>query len=156
MEILVMGRAAAIQYCRQKHSASAAIVSISDPNMVYTSEPYITRGNGVSAILSLSFCDADEPGKDVYGHETDGRDLMSDEAAMRVARFVKEHTNERLIIHCDAGISRSAGVAAAISKHCIGYDDEYFYSCRYRPNMWCYRKTLTALASLADCTQDSV
>ena len=146
MEITAMSRAAAMRYCGQKHSVSAAIISISDPNMVYTTSPYCTPENRVTDILPLSFCDADRPGKDVYGNETDGSDLMSDEDARIVALFVQRHLDDRIIVHCDAGISRSAGVAAAISKHFTGDDSEFFCSGQYRPNMWCYRKTLTALS----------
>ena len=143
-----MSRAAAMRYCGQKHRTSAAMISISDPNMIYTASPFCMPENRVEDILPLSFCDADRPGKDVYGNDTDGSDLMSDDDARSVALFVRQHMSERILVHCDAGISRSAGMAAAISKHLTGDDGEFFYSGQYRPNMWCYRKTLNALHEL--------
>lgn len=152
MEITAMSRAAAMRYCGQKHSVSAAIISISDPNMVYTTSPYSTPENRVTDILPLSFCDADRPGKDVYGNETDGSDLMSDDDAQKVALFLRGRLTDRIIVHCDAGISRSGGVAAAIAKWLLNDDSEFFYSGQYRPNMWCYRKTLTALCELGSKT----
>ena len=152
MEILAMSRARAIQYCQTKHRHSSVIISISDPNMDYSSDPFMSPGNHVEAILPLCFCDADRPGTDVYGNETDGSDLMSDEDARKVALFVTEYMTDRIIVHCDAGISRSGGVAAAISKSLLHDDSEFFYSGQYRPNMWCYRKTLTALYALGTGT----
>ena len=148
MEILAMSRSRAIQYCQTKHRHSSVIISVSDPNMDYSSGPFMTPENHVEAILRLCFCDADRPGTDVYGNETDGSDLMSDEDARKVALFVTRHVTDRIIVHCDAGISRSGGVAAAIAKWMLNDDSEFFYSGQYRPNMWCYRKTLTALYDL--------
>ena len=153
MEILAMSRARAIQYCQMKHRHSSVIISISDPNMDYSSGPFITPENHIEAILPLCFCDADRPGTDVYGNETDGSDLMSDDDARKVALFVRGRMTDRIIVHCDAGISRSGGVAAAIAKWMLNDDSEFFYSGQYRPNMWCYRKTLTALCKLGSKTK---
>lgn len=50
---------------------------------------------------------------------------------------------ERIILHCDAGVSRSPGVAAALSKSLLGDDAEFFR--RYRPNMRVYRTLLNRL-----------
>lgn len=152
MEILAMSRARAIQYCQMKHRHSSVIISISDPNMDYSSGPFITPENHIEAILPLCFCDADRPGTDVYGNETDGSDLMSDDDARKVALFVRGRMTDRIIVHCDAGISRSGGVAAAIAKWMLNDDSEFSYSGQYRPNMWCYRKTLTALCELGTKT----
>ena len=81
----------------------------------------------------------------MYGRETDISDLMTDDDAKRVADFVCDHGDTKIIVHCDAGISRSAGVAAAILKYLTDDDSAIFDSHRYHPNMWCYRKTLNAL-----------
>jgi hypothetical protein len=43
-------------------------------------------------------------------------------------------------VQCDAGISRSAGIAGAISKYYLNKDQWVFN--RYRPNMHCYTKVL--------------
>ena len=50
-----------------------------------------------------------------------------------------------VIVHCDAGISRSSGVAAAILKAKTGDDSQIFNSPKYRPNMRCYRIILDEL-----------
>ncbi|HVH42669.1 MAG TPA: hypothetical protein VM925_10005 [Labilithrix sp.] len=48
---------------------------------------------------------------------------------------------ERIVIHCDAGISRSAAVAAALSRALRG-DDTEFFTGKYKPNMRVYRLLL--------------
>lgn len=62
-----------------------------------------------------------------------------------VAELLREYPDTDVIVHCDAGISRSAGVAAAILKHTTGDDSSIFENGLYDPNLWCYQKTLAAL-----------
>ena len=50
-----------------------------------------------------------------------------------------------MIIQCDAGVSRSAGVAGALMKYYNGDDSEIFENPKYRPNMRCYRTMLNEL-----------
>ena len=48
-----------------------------------------------------------------------------------------------LMIHCEMGISRSAGVAAALSQIYEGNDDYYFSSkTEYDPNSYIYKNLL--------------
>lgn len=148
MNITVMSRRDAIRDCYHIHERPTVIISISDPNMIYTSAPFTSKISNITAILPLSFADADRPGLDVYGRDADVSDLMSDEDANRVVTFVNLHKDADLIVHCDAGISRSAGVAAAIMKAVNGDDSPIFDNGRYRPNMWCYRKVLTAFMNM--------
>lgn len=54
-----------------------------------------------------------------------------------------EEKVEELYINCAAGISRSAGIAAAISKFYTG-DDQFFYD-KYVPNRYVYMEVLTKL-----------
>lgn len=143
--LTVMSRQEAIRYCHIPHSNKSVIISISDPYEQYTSEPFTSNSNGVCSILRLSFCDADETGRDVYNREVGETDLISDNDAKNIAEFAARHADKDIIVHCDAGISRSAGVGAAIMKWAAGNDDRIFDSGRYMPNMRCYRKTLEAL-----------
>ena len=145
MRAKVMSRFDAVLYCYQLHSEPACMISISDPHMRYGDEPFCSVENKITRILSLCFADADRPGPDVYGRDAGISDLMGEEDAERIAAPVKSDLDMTLIIHCDAGISRSAGVAAAILKYCTGDDSSIFGNPRYHPNMWCYRKTLNAL-----------
>lgn len=67
--------------------------------------------------------------------------------ARKIARFVMRYKDsvEQIVVHCDAGISRSAGVAAAIAKYLNGNDDDFFVRSPYRPNMTCYSEVLFSL-----------
>ena len=74
---------------------------------------------------------------------------ISDVQGKLIANFADicyQEDIEELYVNCAAGISRSAGVAAAISKFYTG-DDEFFYKT-YVPNRYVYMKVLEALYEL--------
>ena len=146
ISIGVLSRFDASQYCKEPHKTDSAIISISTPNVPYYGleiEP--TDENRVVAILRLEFMDVDRPGdNDVYGNPTTISDLMSDRDAKTVVDFVERYKDKRILVHCDAGISRSSAVAAAILKHYTGDDSMIFDSRWYNPNRWVYRKVLEA------------
>ena len=116
---------------------SCAVISISNPN----------RGGRFSnkfirSILPLSFHDVE-----VITDTPSGRFFpMTENDAKRVAVFVNAIWDkiDYLIVHCEAGISRSSGVAAAILKAKTGDDSEIFENVRYVPNRTCYRKVIKA------------
>lgn len=64
--------------------------------------------------------------------------FFSEEQAQKIIEFVKKYIDkvELIICQCDAGISRSAGVAAALSK-CINGNDIFFFE-NYLPNSLVY------------------
>ena len=72
-------------------------------------------------------------------------DLFSDEQAGELAAFLRKvwGVADKLLIHCDAGISRSPAVGAAALKHFTGDDSWIFRD--YYPNMRVFRKLLNAL-----------
>ncbi|MEE0874790.1 MAG: hypothetical protein UIH27_15155 [Ruminococcus sp.] len=146
IRVRVMSRFDATYYCSNPHDEEAVIISISTPYFNYEIEPYINAENGVKNILKLSFFDADEPnGLDVNNVVAANSDLMSDEDAEKIANFVERNKQDLIIVHCDAGISRSSAVAAAILLHYTGDDSAIFDNERaYSPNMWVYFKVLKA------------
>jgi len=94
-------------------------------------------------ILRLAFWDVDESdlrslGSDKWQAQVR---LYSPEDARRVAAFVRAWA-VNLVIHCDAGISRSQGMAAAISDH---LDVPVKHSTPGMPNRHVYRITWEAL-----------
>ena len=95
-------------------------------------------------VLRLSFPDAEVP-SDLYVEAT----LFSPEHARKVWTFVQEHLPEiqRIIVHCDAGVSRSPVVAAALAR-VLNDDDTEFFGGRYRPNMRVYRTLLETRPTL--------
>lgn len=138
MEILVMNRRDAISYSHQKHPEKSIVISINNVEDLPAGIIKNTE-NGIHDVLRLFFDDVD-----------DGAAAMSENDALKIATFVCRYTNtdiDRIIVHCGAGQSRSAGVAAAIIKYLYGNDSCIFNDRRYRPNMLCYRKTLFALTS---------
>lgn len=119
---------------------NAAIISISTPDVSYVPLPFHKCKNAV--LLELQFDDVDS--------DENGLQPMSWEQAENVAEFVLRNKHRGIWVHCDAGQSRSAGVAAAIAK-CLFGDDTLFFQGGYTPNMKCYSQVLCAL-----CTSDLV
>ncbi len=62
--------------------------------------------------------------------------------AEKILKFVDDNKNkvDLIICQCEAGISRSAGVAGALSK--IFNNDDTFFFKRYLPNRYVYRTIL--------------
>ena len=117
------------------------IISITTPGDKINS--FASRSN-ILDILRLSF-------DDIGCRDAEGIP-MSDKDASMVAMFInkwKDKSVDELWVHCDAGISRSSGVAAAIMKYLTGSDEEIFNNPRYIPNSICYNKTLNALIESA-------
>lgn len=132
----IMSRNTCEKYCTQKHNTTSVIISIKSSWDTIPPNLSITDKNKVKAILSLSFDD--------INIEDDPRFCMKDTDGKKVADFVNKYYNEvdRIIVHCDGGISRSAGVCAAIMRVKEGDDFPVFDKQSKHPNMTCYLKTL--------------
>lgn len=136
------------------------VISITDPN----SEP-IESQKGYKALLSLQFHDIDERVTrkdckccdgtgimndflDINGGHcyacTDKMDvvLFNERDAEQILDFVDAFKDsvDTIVCQCEAGISRSAGVAGALAKIYNGNDQYYFDN--YIPNMRVYRTIL--------------
>ncbi len=132
----IMSRANCERYCTQKHTKSSMIISIKsswDRELPHLSR---TKENGVKYILSLSFDDLTQ--------EDNPKFCMQESDGKKVAEFVNEYYDDvdLIIVHCDGGISRSAGVGAAIMRVKEGDDFPLFDSQTKHPNMTCYLRTL--------------
>ncbi len=132
----VMSRVRCETYCRQKHKKSALIISIKSSWDKEDADVFISDANNVKHILRLSFDDCE--------FEDSPKHCMSFRQGKQVADFINKHYDEAdaIIIHCDGGISRSAGVAAAIMRVKEGTDHPIFDSQTKYPNMTCYLRTL--------------
>ena len=66
---------------------------------------------------------------------------MTKDDAVRMVKTVKQYFDqvEQIIVHCDAGQSRSVGCVAAIKKWYTNDDAEFFNGT---PNMHCYHLVL--------------
>lgn len=136
MNIRVMNRQDAIRYSYHYQDEPSVIISISTPGQEYSQHIYRSLYNKIRAILHLSFDDVE-----------DGDYVITRNDSKRIHNFVEANKDLNIIVHCDAGISRSAGIAAALMKYYNGDDSPIFDDPRYIPNMRCYRTMLEELAS---------
>lgn len=99
---------------------------------------------------------------DVEDDSVPGCTPMSDAQATLAANFLEEvaaSNTTTLIVHCSAGISRSAGVTAAIHE-ALGWpianarDNDVFRDGKFAPNMHCYLTMLRTLGG--DVTQEEL
>ena len=143
MKILVKGRDTLRELVSEQ---PAAIVSISDDPKDFPDIPGCTcfavvlrqHFHDIEIRFGSSMVDMFDSKKNVLQAFTEGQ-------AIEVAKFVLSLPNEvkTLVLQCEAGISRSAGMAAAVARY-LGHDDMPFFR-DYLPNRLVYRLTLEAL-----------
>jgi len=136
MQIEVMSRRE-LEKAKLNDGVSYAIISIGDPNF----QPIKLKKSAQikdDKILRLEFYDVIKKSFKYYP--------ISEQDSIKIAKFIRKirKNTDVLIVQCEAGISRSAGVAAAISKWMWDKDDIYFDFNRFIPNMKCYEETLRA------------
>ncbi len=81
-----------------------------------------------------------------------GYETISAEQAKELVDFIKDNRDRTFIIHCDAGQSRSAGVALAIEcilnhagdRYQAGLSSSFTDGERYSPNRCVFDKIMTA------------
>jgi len=108
------------------------LISITDPKSSY---PLVKASPGRFDILYVQFYDLGEPHPKL-------KPIFNEEIAGRIWSFVNEYKDkvEAIICHCEAGLSRSPAVAAAIAKVLHGDDSEYFKT--FLPNSLVYSTML--------------
>lgn len=137
--------------CANQEIPKFSIISIQDGPVEDMGIQYKSGKNCLHA-LNLWFSDVTETGiedaKNRHPNWVGRIKLITDEDAIKIKEFITEKVlkseTKLLIIHCRAGQSRSAGVAAAISKVLYGDDSYYFESPQYTVNMTVYTKVLKA------------
>lgn len=116
-----------IEEVKEQLPKNACVISINTPEA-----GYLAFSNPV---LYLDFSD------------TEGSNGMSPFDAKKVACFVMQNISdgrEHIYVHCDQGVSRSAGVAAAILR-AYGKDEGQILDCSdYCINARCYELVLNA------------
>ena len=121
------------------------IVSIFTPG---DDPPLVCQNKYTKQVVQFAFDDLDGPPGPATQLALGNPVLFGDEEAQEIAdkvRYWHGKGVDTFVCHCDAGISRSSGVAAALSKHYNGTDLKFFNSYIYRPNMLVYTKVLNAL-----------
>ena len=103
------------------------------------------------AILRLQFDDIDPQRKSLRGGTA-----MTSNDARSLLDFVRSHIEKTdvgtIVCQCGLGISRSAAVAAALSKYLQG-DDTFFFA-RFFPNLHVYKTLLAALEEESGAIRD--
>jgi len=112
------------------------VISICAPGYLFPDLPENERRLG---LLQLKFVDLDRV--DIAKQMGQEHLLMTKDQAKEILSFVNEFENKvsLIICQCDAGISRSSGTAAALSKILNDDDKWVFDSINYAPNMYVYR-----------------
>lgn len=112
------------------------VISICAPGYLFPDLPENERRLG---LLQLKFVDLDRV--DIAKQMGQEHLLMTKDQAKEILSFVNEFKDEvnLIICQCDAGISRSSGTAAALSKILNNDDKWVFDSINYAPNMYVYR-----------------
>ncbi len=113
------------------------MISISNPAVPHPTLPDSPLRLGV---LRLAFDDV-EPTR----REKGGKTPMTPAQAREVREFVEGHLDaaELIVVHCDAGVSRSPAVAAALWRWLEGSRGPFFDL--FRPNGHVYRTLGEAL-----------
>jgi predicted protein tyrosine phosphatase len=137
LDIAVVSREIAARYsCDVRH----AVLSITDPGM---GPARLADNPNRLGLLRLSFDDVD-PG---LGYRGSAYSAFNEGLARTAADFVAAQvaTSELLVVQCEFGRSRSAGLGAAFSRWANGDDAEFFV--RFEPNRHVYEVMLRQLES---------
>lgn len=134
MKFQVMSRQKARKHSFREDIKKCVIVSINDKADVRNN---FHNNSNIKAICSLFFDDV----------EGDEPNCMTRDDADKIIGFVNQYINdtndiEEIIVHCGAGVSRSAGVCAALMLILTGDDSDIFNNPKFCPNMHCYRLVL--------------
>ena len=137
IDIRILNRKEAKKFSYESHDFKTAIISITDTDkadVVFDKN----ETNGIKAVLKLKFDDVERDYKNEH--------CITKEDAENIVKFVNKNKNkvDKFIVHCEAGVSRSAGVGAAIMKALNGDDWDVFKNPLKCPNMKCYRTVLNA------------
>lgn len=140
----ILSRKACERYCAQTHKETSVIISIRSTWDKEEPKIYADDKNRVLAVLPLSFDDVEREDDERYCREHNNTFAMSKQDGCNIADFVNlwYDKTDRIIVHCDGGVSRSAGVAAAIMRVKEGDDFPVFDNRNKHPNMTCYLRTL--------------
>lgn len=113
------------------------LISITEPG---EDVPFFVHDPNRKGVLSVKIHDVD----DVKLANEYGYKILDSNQAENIIKFVEEYKDkiEQIAVHCHAGVSRSAGCAAALSKIYNGTDEDIFNSEFHIPNMHVYKTIL--------------
>lgn len=134
-----------LSVCGYKCDKPHIVVSITSPEDNW---PRLPDNPARLDILRLKFHDVskidDYTAKWLASHDQK-IDLFEPEHAAQIKAFLLKYPEADLIVNCQAGISRSSAVAAAVTKWKGGDESVFFNPDRYHPNSRVYDHLLHAL-----------
>lgn len=138
MNVIITNKSKAERLSYTDYSYDKVIISIRTPGD--EKAEFYSNNKTIKDILYLEFYDISYNSQEIFK----GYEPMTDKDAVKIRDFVLKWKDkvDTLWVHCDVGISRSAGVAAGIIE-ALGEDNSYIFDSKmYFPNLLCYRKTL--------------
>lgn len=119
------------------------VISIQDPNYDFVKLP---EQKSRLDWIGFKFYDLDKD-TGVFPYS---KFVFTNKQAKEIVCFVEKWKNkvDLILVNCVAGISRSAGIAGALSK-ILNKDDTYYFK-KYLPNMLVYRKILEEYNNLTN------
>jgi predicted protein tyrosine phosphatase len=136
MNILILNKQKAERLSYTDFSADKVIISIRTPNDKKAN--INTNNSTIKDILYLSFYDISYDTQSIFKDYP----AMTDDDVIKIRDFVLKWKDNvsTFWVHCDIGMSRSAGVTAGIIKGLGGNANDILNSKLYYPNMLCYDK----------------
>lgn len=135
-----------INYKNQLNKSNLVLISIGNPGESHTTLDKNTILD-YKDILQIEFWDLEED----FGNYK----ILSDEQGKILQDFIIKNKDEQFIIHCSAGISRSAGVGKAVEcikyfgigeeskyQYLTGFNSEISKHKRYSPNLTVFDKII--------------
>lgn len=140
MTIKIFSRQQAIKQSYADFDGSKIIISINDP---FNEKVKFNRTNlSIKDVLYISFYDISEETRSIFG----GYESMSPIDAALIRDFVLkwEKFVDEIWVQCEMGVSRSAGIAAAVAEHFELDSNDILNNSNYSPNILCYNLTKEA------------
>ena len=146
MKYNAFSRDTAIRYASQKHADSSIIISIRSSFDKTLPNIECNNTNNVKDVLFLSFDDIDQYDAKL----STSKGLITHKQAKQIVDFCEKWYKDvdRIIVHCDGGVSRSVGIVGAISRWYEGIEDKVFDAKSRYPNMTCYLYVLDAFRQI--------
>ena len=132
MKITVLPEYAAKAYSYNEDLNKCIFISITCPD---AEDVHFFNNDNLIAIFNMKFNDIDNSDWFVDGKKLESPKL---EDFKGLKNFLDEHIDdsiEEIVVHCGAGVSRSAGVALAIAEY-LNIPNDIATSKNYCPNLW--------------------
>ncbi len=131
-------------YVYSRQAAKRASYKINEPTLIISiTDSLLTpnsfaRNSNIVSVCRVQFDDVTEE------NIRPGEVLMTEKDALKIKNYVLKYKDKvnSIIVHCEVGVSRSAGVMAAIQKYLTGDDSSIFSNGMFAPNRHCYELML--------------